>query len=75
MIKITLEDAKKIYGNEKDKKELTQKEFNRLIPAECRTCGLLEKDIYRKTIKCIYRTKSGCMLGEYYGKRMGKRFL
>lgn len=69
MIKITLEDVKKIYGNNKTKKEMTEKEFNRLIPFECRTCGLLEKDMYKKTIKCIYRTKEGCMLGGYYDNR------
>lgn len=63
MIKITLEDVKKIYGNNNTKKEMTEKEFNRLIPFECRRCGLLEKDSYKKTIKCIYRTKTGCMLG------------
>ena len=63
MIKMTLEDVKKIYVNNNAEKVMTEKEFNRLIPAECRTCGLLEKDMYKKTIKCIYRTKNGCMLG------------
>lgn len=58
MIKKTLEDIKKIYTHIEEE----QDNFEEMIPIECRKCGLLEKDKYRKTIKCLYRTKEGCML-------------
>lgn len=58
MIKKTLEEIKKIYGH----KEEAPDNFEQMIPKECRNCGLLERDKHRKTIKCLYRTKEGCML-------------
>ena len=63
MIKKTLEEVKKIYSCFGKESNDCNVDFETMIPKECRKCGLLEKDIYRKTIKCIYRTKTGCMLG------------
>lgn len=57
MIKKTLEEIKLIYGHKEESDN-----FEKMIPKECRKCGLLEKDNYKKTIKCLYRTKEGCML-------------
>ena len=56
-MKLTLEEIKLIYGHKEEPDN-----FEQMIPKECRKCGLLERDKHRKTIKCLYRTKEGCML-------------
>ena len=61
-MKITLEEYKRIHGETEEEEEITEKQFNEMIPIECRKCTLLEKDKYKKLVKCIYRTKEGCML-------------
>lgn len=68
-MKITLEEAKRIYGNNTtEKEEITLKEFNRMLPKECRKCTLLEKDLVKVKAKCLYRTKERCMLNGTYSR-------
>ncbi len=47
-----------IIMKEKKSKEI----FENAIPEECKKCTLLEKDYLHKTVRCIYRSKSKCIL-------------
>ena len=61
-MKITLEQLKLVYGNSEEKEEINEKKLAIGLPKECRNCTLLEKDTVHRRVKCLYKTKEGCML-------------
>ena len=63
--KCELEDKRKAYGMtdyEEYMRENKAKEiFENAIPNECKKCTLLERDFRHRKVKCLYRSRNGCM--------------
>lgn len=68
-----LDDEKKAYSLadyfEAKKIEEEIEKFNKEIPNTCKKCTLLEKDMFHKTVRCLYRNKNTCILEAYMEKK------